>query len=100
LLEIFGKCGKFKAVNRVLTSTFIPPSPCDVHAQKFLSSVAKPPHILDCIPRMLSEYCNGWHKACETTSSSASGIHFGHYIAGTFNPEIMVVNAALADIPL
>jgi len=34
------------------------------------------------------------------TSSSASGIHFGHYIAGTFNPEILVVNATLADIPL
>jgi len=49
---------------------------------------------------MLSEHCTGWRKARETTSSSASGIHFGHYIAGTFNPEIMVINAALADIPL
>jgi len=33
------------------------------------------------------------------TRSSASGIHFGHYIARTFNPEILVVNATLADIP-
>jgi len=31
---------------------------------------------------------------------SASGIHFRHYIAGTFNPEILVVNATLANIPL
>jgi len=29
-----------------------------------------------------------------------SGIHFGHYIAGTFNPEILVINATLANIPL
>jgi len=33
-------------------------------------------------------------------SSSASGVHFGHYIAGTFNPEILIVNANMADIPL
>jgi len=33
-------------------------------------------------------------------ASSASGIHFSHYMAGTFNPVILVVNAMLADIPL
>jgi len=32
--------------------------------------------------------------------SSASGIHFRHYITSTFNPEILVINAALANIPL
>jgi len=36
----------------------------------------------------------------ELMASSASGIHFGHYMAGTFNPEILVVNAMLVDIPL
>jgi len=55
---------------------------------------------MDCAMRMASEYCTRWRKAQETTSSLASGIHFGHYIAGTFNPQIMVINAALADIPL
>jgi len=97
LLEIFGERGKFKAVTSVLMGTFIPPSLSDLHAKKILSCVAKPPNIADCAPRTLSEYCYGWRKAHETTSSSASGIHFGHYIAGTFNPEIMVVNA---NIPL
>jgi len=33
-------------------------------------------------------------------SSSASGIHFGHYITRTFNPEILIINATLANIPL
>jgi len=32
--------------------------------------------------------------------SSASGIHFSHYMTGTFNLEILVVNATLAKIPL
>jgi len=30
----------------------------------------------------------------------ALGIHFGHYVAGTFNPEILVVNMTLANLPL
>jgi len=34
------------------------------------------------------------------TGSSASRIHFRHYITGTFNPEILVSNATLANIPL
>jgi len=100
LLKIFAECSKSKEVTRVLSGTFIPPIPCDEFATKFLSSLAKPSQVSDCAMRTASEYCNGWRKARETTSSLASGIHFGHYIAGTFNPEIMVINAALADIPL
>jgi len=45
-------------------------------------------------------YGRGWQKAHKTTSSLALGIHFGHYIAGTFNPVILVINVAMADIPL
>jgi len=41
-----------------------------------------------------------WRKAHKTTSSSPSSIHFGHYIAGMFNPDILILNATLADIPL
>jgi len=100
LLQIFGECGNAKEVTRVLSGTFISPIPCDGFANRFLASVAKTPQVVDCIMRTAAEYCNGWRKVRETTSSSVSGIHFGHYIAGTFNPEIMVINAALADIPL
>jgi len=31
------------------------------------------------------------------TASLASGIHFGHYMARTFNPKILVVNTMLMD---
>jgi len=37
-------------------------------------------------------------KAWEATSSSPSSIHFGHYMAGTFNPTIVVFNARLANL--
>jgi len=32
--------------------------------------------------------------------ASASSIHFGHYIAGIFNPEILIINATMANISL
>jgi len=51
-------------------------------------------------PQTMQAYCRSWQKACKTTRSLASGIHFGHYIARTFNPTILVVNATLANIPL
>jgi len=50
--------------------------------------------------RSTQAYCCGWRRVQETMGSLASGIHFGHYIASTFNPEILVLNAALANILL
>jgi len=52
------------------------------------------------LARTTAAYCKEWQRAQEMTSSSALGIHFGHYIAGTFNPEILVINSAMADILL
>jgi len=43
---------------------------------------------------------NKGQQVRESTASSALGIHFGHYMARTFNLEILLVNAKLADIPL
>jgi len=36
----------------------------------------------------------------ESTSLLLSDIHFGHYIAGTINPIILVLNAMIANPPL
>jgi len=100
LIEFFGECGKPKAIEQVLQGTFSVPSQCDNYAAKLLLALVRPPTISEVAPRSLTSYSNGWKKARESTSSSASGLHFGHYIAGTFNPEIFLVNATMADIPL
>jgi len=73
---------------------------CDPFAAKLLCHLYHPPQIKDIPQHTLNEYQCRWHKAHETTSSSPSSIHFGHYIAGTFNCTILVTNAKLADIPL
>jgi len=100
LIDIFGPCGTPKEVSQVLNSKFIPPPQCNPLAAKFLSACSCPILIVNVPAHTLSCYCTSWQKSQETTGSLASGIHFGHYITGTFNPEILVVNAALADIPL
>jgi len=48
--------------------------------------------------RVTDEVTAGWQKAHKATSSSSSGLHFGHYMAGTFNPTIAVFNARLANL--
>jgi len=99
LLETFGECGKSKVMAQVL-GKFTPPPNCDKYAEKFLLAVSCPQTISNIGPRLLTSYCQSWQKTRESTSSSASGIHFGHYIARTFNPEILVMNVTIADIPL
>jgi len=49
-------------------------------------------------PRHLDEITTMQHKAHEATSSSLSAIYLGHYMAGTFNPTIMVFNTQLANL--
>jgi len=32
--------------------------------------------------------------------SSLSGIHLGHYMARTFNPDILIFNTTMVDLPM
>jgi len=41
-------------------------------------------------------YCWGWQKTRESTGSLALGIHFSHYMAGTFNPEILIIRTSFS----
>jgi len=101
LVHLFGEAGspssRFK---QVLAGTFQPPPVCDLFAARLLQSLYRPTQVAECPARSLHEYTTSWRKARESTSSSPLGIHFGHYIAGTFNPDILVLNAMMADIPM
>jgi len=46
----------------------------------------------------LDEITTTWRQAREATSSSPSGIHFGHYMASMFNSTITIFNARLANL--
>jgi len=98
--EIFGALGVWcRAFDQVLEGTFTPPSECDPFTKKVLEHL-KRPLIIHPIPQpSLSEYIYGWQRSHEETSSSYSSIHFGHYIAGTYDQQITQFNASMAAIP-
>jgi len=101
LVNIFGETGiGSQSFKQVLDGTFTPPMACDPFATKLLHHLYNPPPIKDIPPCTVKDYQCRWCKAQETTSSSPSEIHFGHYITSTFNLEILVINTKLADIPL
>jgi len=100
LINIFSKYGSPKEVAKVLAGKFISLPQCNPYAAKFLSVVLQPPNLEDVAPRSNLSYSHGWQKAREATGSLALGIHFGHYLAGTYNTEILVINVTLADVPL
>jgi len=50
--------------------------------------------------RTCEEYKWGWQKAREVTSSSLSGLHFGHYMAGVEAVLTEKINRLMATIPL
>ncbi len=61
-------------------------------------ALQRPAKLPQISPQQTGEITAGWQKAQEATSSSPSSIHFGHYMAGTFNPTIAVFNARLANL--
>ena len=101
ILKQFGEVGTNRlAFKKALAGTLSPELHEDPFVTKLLHALQRPPQVQDIPQRSLQEYTDGWKKARKTTSSSFSGIHFKHYMAGTFNPDILIFNATMADIPL
>jgi len=69
-------------------------------AQCLLVALAQPLTVPTILQRTLDEITTGWCRAREVTSLLPSGVHFGHYMAGMFNPDILIFNSTMADIPL
>jgi len=101
ILKQFGKIGMNQpAFQKVLSGQLTPESPTDPYVPKLFQALQCPTQVKEIPPRSLQEYADSWQKVQELTSSSLSGIHFGHYMARTFNLDILIFNATMADIPL
>jgi len=87
------------AFQEVLKGTFICPPNTDPYAVRLIVSLTRHPEA-HAAPWTAQEQISGWRKAQETMVSSMSQVHFGHYMAGTFNPEIALLNATMVDILL
>ncbi len=87
------------AFQEVLNGTFICPPNTDPYVARLIASLKRHPGAY-AEPWTAKEQISGWRKVQETTASLMSQVHFGHYMAGTFNPEIALLNATMADILL
>jgi len=94
LLEDFGKIGVDRpAFRAVLVGTYVAPPGCASTTIKLLKKLCRPPEVSEIKLGGEEEFTTEWRKAREQTASSPSKVHFGHYIAGTFNPNIAIINA-------
>jgi len=94
LVEIFTEANLFtQAFDQVLEGTFECPPNTDPFAKCLIQALQRPENITTIPNRQLDEITTGWCKAQEATSSVPSALHFGHYMAGTFNPTIAIFNA-------
>jgi len=101
ILKHFGEIGTNNlAFKQVIVGKLQPDPRTNKFVQKLLQHMQHPPQVHDWMPWLLQKYSTGWQKSWETTESSPSGIYFGHYIAGTFNPNIQLFNATMTDLPM
>jgi len=100
MIKWFGEIGTNRpAFKQVLSGKFNLDTD-NIYVRKLLQQLKKPENVLKLAPRSLQDYTNGWRKVHESTSSSLLGIHFGHYMARMFSPNIVLFNATMTDIPL
>jgi hypothetical protein len=81
-----------------LDSTYVYPPDLDP-ATRLLFEVALATYAT-LSPTMIATYVTPkdfqhfWQTAREQTSSSYSGLHFGHYIAASYSPDLLLLHAA------
>lgn len=75
--------------------------PVPAHTRLFLQGLCRPtdgsapPPVSTSISRQ--DFVRYWRKAKENTSSSFSGLHFGHYKAATYSPMLSEVHALITE---
>jgi len=88
------------AFQQILIGTYDTSLITDPYTKKLLEHLGWPSGILDIPTHTETEYIQGWKKAKEATSSSPSGVHFGHYMAGLEEKVVAKINYLMATIPM
>jgi len=87
--------------DQIVDGTYQPPPGTLNQAHQLLPLLIRPLPVTDRPTQITAEqHKQGWTKAKETTSSSLSGAHFGHYKTRATNKIINSLHTLLMDIPL
>ena len=97
-----GQMGITDVSQSVLDGTFVPPATLDSHSAdilKLIGEVATDLRTRTISSRITtSDFISFWKHCKETTSSSASGLHFGHYKAAADSPCLASLHSKLIEL--
>jgi hypothetical protein len=102
LLSKLTLVGVSEDARKVLDGTFVCPPEVDAFTRAYLTALTASANITSKIPSSVSreDFQNYWKKAKERTSSSISGLHFGHWKACGQDDLLSEIHALSADICL
>ena len=103
LYHLLGKYGITPTAQQILQGTFQPPPQLDQYTKALIKELAIPRHIRH-LPKIdisftPKDYCTGWSKMKEKTSSGISKIHFGHHLACSQHTPNATFEAQMSAIP-
>ena len=102
LLSNLGFLSDTDAAKRILNGTYICPEGVDAYTKNFIASlqITAPIDPADFIPNTVSlqDYQVHWKWSKECTSSSISGLHFGHWKAAAESNFLSKLHALFTDI--
>ena len=102
LLSDLGYLGVTDASRQILAGTYACPPGVDDFTKDFLSCLQFSQNVSpdDKIQTSITkeDFQRYWHKARECTSSSISGLHFGHYKSVARNDFLSEMHAVFTDI--
>jgi len=89
----FWGCGQ--AAREIVEGSYQCPLEMDKYTWLFIEALQWPALHPDLISSILNmeAFCAHWHKARESTASSYSGLHFGHYKSVAANPGLAHIHA-------
>ncbi len=89
LALLVGVFGTGTAAQEILDGTFVCPPDLDEHTRYFIEALKFPSvaarHSTMSLLLCLEDFITHWKHAKEKTSSSPSGLHFGHYKSATYS---------------
>ena len=100
LSEAVGPIGLGVGATEILDGTFNT-SGVDPFTNQLIDQMKKPKNWSEIsVDESFEEYQRGWQRARENTSSGPSGIHFGHFIAATYDDDVGTIHWLMSKIAM
>jgi hypothetical protein len=102
LRSALGFMGTTVAAQQILAGTYVPPPEVDEHTRDFLSELQAtapldPANRISCEITRQDFQCH-WRQSRERTSSSVSGLHYGHYKAAAHSNFLSKIHALMTEL--